>query len=150
LTFDSDQAKIFGDTGRIGRFLCVPVLEGNEDVFRNLVRNFRSLQQIADANQMEYTTYRLRLQQLGGRLLGKGREDGEIGLTQNDEKTNHRGHREHGEIRGKREFLHQSGENKGPSSSPLLTLSFLGWVLDVLSWLGLSLLLLLSRYGTSF
>lgn len=150
LTFDSDQAKIFGDTGRIGCVLSVPVLEGNEDVLRNLVRNFRSLQQIADANQLEYTTYRLRLQQLGHRLLGKGREDGEIGLTQNDEKTNHRGHRGHGEIRVNREFLPHSWESKSPSSSPLLSLSLLGWVLDVLCWLGLSLLLLLSRYGTSF
>ena len=150
LTFDSDQAKILGDTGRIGRVLSVPVLAGNEDVLRNLVRNFRSLQQIADANQLEYTTYRLRLQQLGRHLLGKGWEDGEIGLTQNDEKTNHRGHRGHGEIRGKREFLGKFWESKSSSSSSLLSLSPLGWVLDVLSWLGLSLLLLLSRYGTSF
>ncbi|GAB4185852.1 MAG: hypothetical protein Fur006_24640 [Coleofasciculaceae cyanobacterium] len=29
----------------------------------------------------------------------------DIGLTHYDEETNHRGHRGHGEIRGKREFL---------------------------------------------
>jgi len=128
LTFDSDQAKIIGDTGRIGRVLSVPILQGNEDVLRNLVRNFRSLQQIADANQLEYTTQRLRLRQLGGRLLGKDSqekepEDPSINLTASPRPT------------------------VIPFSS---TPSPLGWVLDALSWLGLSLLLLLSRYGTSF
>ena len=128
LTFDSDQAKIIGDTGRIGRVLSVPVLEGNEDVLRNLVRNFRSLQQIADANQLEYTTQRLRLRQLGRLLLGKdspekGQEDSSIHLTASLPPT-----------------------VSASSSTP----SPLGWVLDALSCVGLSLLLLLSRYGTSF
>ena len=128
LTFDSDQAKIIGDTGRIGRVLSVPVLEGNEDVLRNLVRNFRFLQQIADANQLEYTTQRLRLRQLGHRLLGKDSpqkepEDPSINFT-------------------------ASPRPHVPASSS--TPSPLSWVLDALSCVGLSLLLLLSRYGTSF
>jgi hypothetical protein len=79
MTFDSDQAKIIGDTGRIGRVLSVPMLQGNEDVLRNLVRNFRFLQQISDANQLEYTTQRLRRQQLGSRLMPTGRGEGEQG-----------------------------------------------------------------------
>ncbi len=118
LTFDSDQAKILGDTGEIGHLLSVPMLQGNEDVLRNLVRNFRSMQQIADANQIEYTTQRLRRQQLGNRLMGRG-------------------------------FLEtrESGRTSPPHP---LTLSLLSWILDGLYWLGLSLLLLLSRYGTSF
>ena len=103
LMFDSEQAKIIGDAGEIGRLLWVPKLQGNEDVLRNLVRNFRSLQQISDANQLEYTTQRLRRQQLGSRLI--------LGLD---------------------------------------NLSPLGWILESLYWVGLSLLLLLSRYGTSF
>ena len=103
IMFDSDQAKIIGDAGEIGRLLWVPTLQGNEDVLRNLVRNFRSLQQISDANQLEYTTQRLRQRQLGSHLL--------LG---------------------------------GKNSSPL------GWILEGLYWVGLSLLLLLSRYGTSF
>ena len=122
LTFDSDQAKIFGDAGEIGHLLSVPRLRGNEDVLRNLVRNFRFLQQIADANQLEYTTERLRLQQLGHRLMAIGQGEGETRLGD-------------GEIRRKRPFF---------TPSPLT------WILDGLSWLGLSLLLLLSRYGTSF
>jgi len=103
IRFDSDQAKIIGDAGEIGRLLWVPTLQGNEDVLRNLVRNFRSLQQISDANQLEYTTQRLRRRQLGSHLV--------LG---------------------------------GKTSSPL------GWILEGLYWVGLSLLLLLSRYGTSF
>jgi hypothetical protein len=103
LMFDSDQAKIIGDAGEIGRLLWVPILKGNEDVLRNLIRNFRSLQQISDANQLEYTTQKLRRQQLGNSLV-----------------------------------------------SGLDNLSTLSWILESFYWVGLSLLLLLSRYGTSF
>lgn len=154
LTFDSDQAKIFGDTGAIGRLLSVPILQGNEDVLRNLVRNFRSMQQIADANQIEYTTQRLRRQQLGNRLLprvGTGergrrgkREPGKAGAGES-------GSRE--EQEQERKFYpipEQTNNPFTPSPPHPRTLSPLGWILDGLYWLGLSLLLLLSRYGTSF
>lgn len=103
IMFDSEQAKIIGNAGEIGHLLWVPMLQGNEDVLRNLVRNFRSLQQISDANQLEYTTQKLRQQQLGNSLI--------LGLA---------------------------------NFSPL------GWILEGLYWLGLSLLLLLSSYGTGF
>ncbi len=136
LTFDSDQAKIIGDTGRIGRVLSVPVLEGNEDVLRNLVRNFRFLQQIADANQLEYTTQRLRLRQLGHRLVVTKKRMESVASDVERE-----------------DFINTSPNNSSPL--PLLTkavlpLSPLEWVLDAVSCVGLSLLLLLSRYGTSF
>ncbi|MBE9126105.1 MULTISPECIES: pentapeptide repeat-containing protein [unclassified Coleofasciculus] len=71
MTFDSDQAKVFGEAGQIGRVLSVPRLEGNEDVLRNLVRNFREQEQITDANRIEYTTERLRREQLWGRLVAR-------------------------------------------------------------------------------
>lgn len=111
LTFDSDQAKIFGDTGQIGRALSVPILEGNEDVLRNLVRIFRQQEQIPDANQIEYTRERLRREQLRRRFMGN--------------------------------FL----ANLSPQD--LLNRLF-EWVKDFLNWVVLGLLLLLSRYGTSF
>ncbi|HBB32872.1 MAG TPA: low-complexity protein [Cyanobacteria bacterium UBA8803] len=111
LTFDSETAKIFGDAGEIGQVMYVPILEGNEDVLRNLVRNFRQQQQIADANKLEYTQERLRRQQLHRRLLA-----------------------------GVLQLIHHGALN-GVSTN---------WVLDALQWLGLSLLLLLSKYGTSF
>jgi len=68
LAFDSDKAKILGDRGVIGQAIYLPNLTGNETVLRNLVRNFRSLEQIADANQIEYKTEKLRLQQLKEKL----------------------------------------------------------------------------------
>lgn len=133
ITFDSDQAKIIGDAGEIGRLLWIPVLQGNEDVLRNLVRNFRSLQQIADANQLEYTTQRLRQQQLGSRLLKiKNRKVKEVeGQIKNNKST--------------------SSSSSYPVTSTINPLpSPLSWLLDGLYWIGLSLLLLLSRDGTSF
>jgi hypothetical protein len=80
MTFDSDEAKLFGDAGHVGQILSVPKLEGNEDVLRNLVRNFREQEQIPDANSLDYLRERLRREQLWGRLLGSilqlmGRED---------------------------------------------------------------------------
>ncbi|MEW5861944.1 MAG: pentapeptide repeat-containing protein, partial [Cyanobacteriota bacterium] len=145
LTFDSDQAKIFGDTGEIGRRLSVPMLQGNEDVLRNLVRNFRSLQQIADANQLEYRTQRLRRQQLEYRLISRGA--GEL-------RSGGAGERGSGEVRelgsgGAGELRSRGAGEIGRELSPIIS-SPLNWILDALSWLGLSLLLLLSQYGTSF
>lgn len=127
MTFDSNQAKILGNTGQIGHRFFIPKLPGNEDVLRNLVRNFRLLQQIADANQLEYMTQRLRRQQLGIRLIPSRRKNiSALGEP--------------------REIL--TPMIVQDSSSPLPSL--LSWILDALSWFGLSLLLLLSRYGTSF
>ena len=64
LDFNVDQAELLGSPGQIGRVLSVPNLDGNETLLRNLVRNFRKLEQVADANQLEYTTERLRLKGL--------------------------------------------------------------------------------------
>ena len=54
LRFDSDRAKIVGDPGRIGKVISVPTLEGNETLLRELIRNFRRMDQISDANQIDY------------------------------------------------------------------------------------------------
>jgi len=70
LDFDPDQAKLLGNPGQIGRVLSVPTLRDNENLLRNLVRNFRQLEQIADANQVEYTTQMLRLRELRQEVLG--------------------------------------------------------------------------------
>ena len=68
--FNADQAEILGSPGQIGQYFSAPTLPGNETLLRNLVRNFRRLEQIPDANQIEYTTERLRLRELRKRLLG--------------------------------------------------------------------------------
>ncbi len=104
LAFESDAAKVLGEVGVIGKILSVSDLEGNENVLQSLVRNFRSLEQISDANQIEYKTQCLRLQQLETRLI----------------------------------------------STPLARLLRFKKGQDALQWLGLSVLLLLSDYGTNF
>ncbi|MEM1308935.1 MAG: pentapeptide repeat-containing protein [Cyanobacteria bacterium P01_H01_bin.153] len=68
LDFNSDQGELLGSLGQIGQVLSVPTLAGNETLLRNLVRNFRELEQIADANRIEYLTEQLRLRSLQQRL----------------------------------------------------------------------------------
>ncbi len=68
MEFNADEGEILGSPGQIGQVLSVPNLVGNETLLRNWVRNFRKLEQIADANQVEYTTERLRLEVLQKQL----------------------------------------------------------------------------------
>jgi uncharacterized protein YjbI with pentapeptide repeats len=70
LEFSVEQTQILGTPGKIGRVFSVPQLAGNETLMRNLERNFRRLEQISDANQVAYTTERLRLKDWQRRLLG--------------------------------------------------------------------------------
>ena len=70
LAFDSTEAKITGQPGVIGRLIKISRLSGNEIVLRNLIRNFRDLEQIADANYIEYQQQQLREKQIGDRLMG--------------------------------------------------------------------------------
>lgn len=104
LVFESNKAKILGDTGIIGQMISVPILEGNENVLRNLIRNFRDLEQIPDANQIEYEAKKLRFYQLRSQIIDLS----------------------------------------------ILNIFRLSWLGDLFNWLGLSLLLLLSQYGTNF
>jgi hypothetical protein len=69
LKFDPKTASILGDPGQIGRVISVPILRGNEILLRNLVRNFRQLEQIGDANQVEYLAQKLRLQDIRQQLF---------------------------------------------------------------------------------
>ena len=69
LAFDSTEAQIIGESGIIGQYIQINRLDGNETVLRNLIRNFRSLEQIADANFLEYQKERLLARQLNARLF---------------------------------------------------------------------------------
>ena len=69
LSFDSDQAKIIGDLGQIGQLISLPALQGNENLLRNLVKNFRLQEQVSDANQVEYLRAKLQLRDLQECLL---------------------------------------------------------------------------------
>lgn len=70
LEFNSDQGAIVGTPGQIGAVIALPTLAGNETLLRSLVRNFRQLEQISDANQIEYGGERLRLRDWGRQLTG--------------------------------------------------------------------------------
>lgn len=72
LDFSAGEAKILGSPGKIGKLFSVPTLTSNETVLRALIRNFRSLEQIGDANQLEYKLEVLRLAQVRRQLLGVG------------------------------------------------------------------------------
>ena len=69
LAFDSEQAKLLGDKTIIGKIITLSGLKNNETVVRSLVRNFRDLEQIPDANQVEYTAQLLKSQRLSQELL---------------------------------------------------------------------------------
>lgn len=154
------KARILGNPGRISRVLSVPALQGNENLLRNLVRSFRDLEQISDANQIEYTTQKLRQQELRQQLfntnINKASPQRLIGI---------------GFTPAQAEAIVQVRTQPFRSLSELLTretvdlatyiklrerviagepLSVGNWLLSGCRWLGLSLLLLLSRYGTSF
>ena len=68
LAFDAAESQIVGQPGTIGHYLKLNRLQGNETVFRNLIRNFRNLEQTSDANQIEYEQKQLELQAVGDRL----------------------------------------------------------------------------------
>jgi len=70
LQFNPDEATILGNRGQIGTVISVPTLQGNETLLRNLVRNFRALEQIPDANHINYLTQKLHLRQLQRDLTG--------------------------------------------------------------------------------
>jgi len=69
LAFDSEQAKLLGDKTIIGKTITLSGLKDNETVIRSLVRNFRDLEQIPDANQVEYTAQLLKSQRLSQEFL---------------------------------------------------------------------------------
>ncbi|KGF71900.1 hypothetical protein DO97_14450 [Neosynechococcus sphagnicola sy1] len=165
LEFDADQAKILGDPGQIGRVLSAPLLSGNETLFRNLIQNFRQLQQIADANQVEYSMQQLRLRELSQRFLGTNlntatlNQLGRLGFS-TVQATQIIQTRSRHSFRSLTELLSLETvdfatlirvRTRAIAEEPLPPIWNLsrrigwGW-----QWLGLSLLLLLSRYGSSF
>ncbi|MCU0526977.1 MAG: pentapeptide repeat-containing protein [Elainella sp. Prado103] len=161
LQFDPRQARILGNPGQIGQRFSVPTLQGNETLLRNLVQNFRQLQAVADANQIQYTTEKLRLRDYQQRLLGTDlnwaapRQLARTGLSASQIEAILR-------VRTSQPFravsdvlkLDQIDFATYVKVRDRLTVghptSVLSWLLDGSRWVGLSLLLLLTRYGTSF
>jgi hypothetical protein len=161
LTFNSNQAKILGNLGQIGKMFCVPTLQGNQNVLRNLGQNFRQQQQIADTNQLEYTKQRLRFIELTRRLVTTNINSADITSLQ---KLGFSCNQAQAIIQRRlmRLFRHSSElltladidlesyiklRDRLVVSEPL---SLGGWLLQAGGWLALSVLLLLSGYGTNF
>jgi len=161
LSFNSNQAKILGNLGQIGKMFCVPSLQGNQNVLRNLGQNFRQQQQIADANQLEYTKQRLRLIELSQGLVRTNINNATItrlinlgfSPTQAAEIINRRTIRM---FRNSSELLTLADVDLETYHKLSNYLSFGeplalgGWILQAWSWFALSVLLLLSGYGTNF
>jgi uncharacterized membrane protein SirB2 len=161
LKFDPDRAKILGNPGQIGRVLSVPTLQGNENLLRNLVRNFRLLEQIPDANQVEYTAERLRLRELRQELFGTNlntasearlvqlgfSQQQAIAIVQRRAQTAFRSIAELLNLEGVDLATYINVRDRVTATEPA---SPVGWVLDALHCLGLSLVLLLTRDGTNF
>jgi Pentapeptide repeats (9 copies) len=160
LAFNSNQAKILGNPGQIGKMLAVSTLQGNQNVLRNLGQNFRQLQQIADANAIEYTKQQLRLGELSHFLF-----ETNINIASQEQLTNLGFSALQAEAIAHRRLVQPFRNN-----SELLTLadidfetytqvasrivvgeplSVFEWLLQAWGWLILSVLLLLSGYGTS-
>jgi uncharacterized protein YjbI with pentapeptide repeats len=160
LQFDPKQATILGNPGKIGQAFSVPNLEGNEIVMRNLVKNFWELQQISDANEIEYSIEKLRLREQRQQLFATNINEvtrwhlQSIGFSEKQTDAIIQA-REQSPIRNFNELLKMGGvdfstyvkvRDRISVGDPLTPV---GWVLMLLRWVGLSLLLLLTRYGTS-
>ncbi|MBE9051372.1 pentapeptide repeat-containing protein [Nostocales cyanobacterium LEGE 11386] len=161
LTFNSNQAKILGNPGEIGKMFHVPTSQGNQNILRNLGQNFRQQQQIADANQLEYTKQRLRLIELSHRLVDTNINTASLSslinlgfsTTQAEAIAQRRVVKP---FRNSSELLSLADidlETYNQLSDRLVVaepLSPGGWLIHAARWLALSVLLLLSGYGTSF
>lgn len=163
LKFDSDQAKILGDPGQIGRFISVPSLQGNENLLRELVRNFRRQEQIPDANQMDYTRQRLKLRDLRQQLLGVNINTApisqllDIGFSAAQanaiaQRRTQQPFRNLTDILGLANVdiaTYINVRDRVIAKDPIAPgLGVINRIIVGLDWIGLSLLLLLSHYGT--
>ncbi|RUS97853.1 pentapeptide repeat-containing protein [Trichormus variabilis] len=160
LTFNSNQAKILGNPGEIGKKFCVPTLQGNQNVLRNLGQNFRQQQQIPDTNQLEYTKQRLKLIELSQRLVATNINNASVlslinlGFSPTQAEAI-KARSLIKKIRNNRELLTLADidlETYDKLSDRLLAsepISLGGWLIQAVNWLLLSVLLLLSGYGTN-
>ncbi len=165
LKFDSDRAKIVGNPGQISKVLSVPTLQGNENLLRELVRNFRKLEQIPDANYLEFIRERLRLKEIRQQLFGVNVNTASVVQLSNVGFSASQiaaivQRRVQNPFRSPADVLNLervdlatfinvrdrivARDVVSPGREALMRLA------TAYNWLGLSLLLLLSRYGTDF
>lgn len=160
LGFNSNQAKILGNSGEIGKKFSVPSLQGNQNVLRNLGQNFRQQQQIADANQLEFIKQQLRLMELSRRLVSTNINTAplaslkRLGFSANQaeaiaQRRQVKLFRNNSELLTLPDIDLETYSQLGDRLIVSEPLSFVGWLLQAWNWLALSVLLLLSGYGTN-
>lgn len=161
LSFNSNQAKILGNPGQIGKVFSVFRLQGNQNVLRNLVQNFRQQQQVTDANQIEYTRQQLKLKELTHDLFGININNAPVtslikqGFSQTQAKAIAQ-YRITQPFRNRNELLTLAEIDLATYNQLSDRLVFTeplaigGWLLEAWTCLALSVLLLLSGYGTNF
>jgi hypothetical protein len=165
MRFDSDRAKIVGNPGQISRVLSVPTLQGNENLLRELVRNFRKQEQIPDANRLDYTRERLRLRELRQQVFGINVNSAPIeklvrlGFS-SEQASTIAGRRLEQPFRSLTELLTLGNvdiatyinvrDRLVAKSTVLPGREVFNRIATGINWIGLSLLLLLSHYGTNF
>ncbi|MBD2463976.1 helix-hairpin-helix domain-containing protein [Oscillatoria sp. FACHB-1407] len=160
LQFNAEQAQILGNPGQVGRRLSVPTLQGNEALLRSLVRNFRLLEQISDVNWVEYTREKLRLRELRQQLVAVNlntatvKELQQTGFSPQQAEAIAQARLQQ-PFQTLSDLLRLENINLATyvrvrdrviTSPPRAALAWLG---DGLYWLGLGLLLSLTRFGTS-
>ncbi|RCJ27376.1 low-complexity protein [Nostoc sp. ATCC 43529] len=161
LTFNSNQAKILGNPGEIGKKFYVPTFQGNQNILRNLGQNFRQQQQVADANDLEYTKQRLRLIELGRKLTATNINSAtmtsliKLGFSTTEseaiaERRLVKPFRNITELLTLADINLETYTKLSDRLSVGEPLSIGTWLLQAWSWLALSVLLLLSGYGTNF
>lgn len=160
MEFSVEQTKILGTPGQIGQVFSVPRLGGNETLLRNLERNFRNLEQVSDANQIAYTTARLRLKDWQRRLFGANLNTAsaaaleQIGLSRAQAQAIVE-RRQEKPFLTEDEILTVEGVDLAAYikvRDRVLARGSSSWGnrgLLALGWLGLAGLIVLSRYGTS-
>jgi hypothetical protein len=160
MEFSVEQTQILGTPGSIGRVFSVPRLRGNETLLRNLERNFRQLEQISDANQIAYTTERLRLKDWERRLFGANLNTASVealvraGFTESQARAILQQRQEQPFLTVD-DVLNVDGVDLAAYvrvRDRLLAQDSFSWGsrgLLALGWLGLAGLIVLSRYGTS-
>jgi len=160
MEFSVEQTQILGAPGRIGRVFSVPRLGGNETLLRNLERNFRKLEQVSDANQIVYTTERLRLKDWERRIFGANLNTASletlrrVGFTEIQAQAILEQRQEHPFLTID-EVLDVDGIDLAAYvkvRDRVLAQGASSWVgrsILALRWLGLAGLIVLSRYGTS-
>ncbi|MEA5618376.1 pentapeptide repeat-containing protein [Cronbergia sp. UHCC 0137] len=161
LTFNSNQAKILGNVGEIGKRFSVSTLQGNQNILRNLSQNFRQQQQVTDANQLEYTKQQLKLIELSYKLIATNINTASLKnlINLGFSSTQAEAIKQRRDVKPFRnlqellslanidlELYHKLSDRLIASEPVFLS----GWLFQAFNWLLLSVLLLLSGYGTNF